>query len=176
MSAVAVERAMPAVPGRWPLSMITRPAGALATAPAMARAQARDVLVAWGMSDMVDIAELVLSELVTNVVQAATDGDGNPVYFGGRLAEYQLGLFSDRFELLIQVFDHLPGMPVPKQADASDVHGRGLAIVDALTNGQWGSFPHPGGKVVWAKVADPAQSSPPTGPRSVSGQCRACVP
>jgi hypothetical protein len=51
-------------------------------------------------SGLVDVAELIVSELVTNVVLAATEPDGRtPKYFDGALPVYQVGLFSDLAEL-----------------------------------------------------------------------------
>jgi hypothetical protein len=138
---------------RWPLANITAPAGALVESPAMARAHVGAVLAIWRMRGLLDVAELIVSELVTNVVLAATEPDGRtPKYFDGALPVYQVGLFSDLAELRIEVFDTVPGIPVPRNASTEDEHGRGLAIVDALTDGRWGSFPHRGGMVVFAHV------------------------
>jgi anti-sigma regulatory factor (Ser/Thr protein kinase) len=137
------------------LSVIAAPAGALVSAPGMARAHVRNVLAGWSVTDFSEIAELVVSELVTNVVRAATDADGQPLYIDGRLAVYQLGLFCDRAELLIEVFDTVPGEPVRRRAAADDESGRGLALVDALTT--WGSFPWRNGKVVFARFPKAAE-------------------
>jgi hypothetical protein len=119
----------------------------------MARAHVGAVLTIWQMRGLRDVAELVISELVTNVVVAATEPDGKtPKYFGGVLPVYQVGLFSDRAELRIEVFDTVPGMPVLRDASPDDEHGRGLALVEAMAGGRWGSFSHRGGKVVYARV------------------------
>lgn len=140
----------PSMPERWPLSTVTAPAGALVTAPGMARAHVRDVLGRWGLGDMADTAELIVSELISNVVTASADADGRPVYADGRLAVYQLGMFSDCAELLIEVWDTVPGVPVESHAAPDDEHGRGLEIVGALAT--WGWFPHRGGKITWARM------------------------
>ena len=140
---------------RWPLSNVTAPAGALIESPAMARAHVSAVLTIWQMRGLRYAAELVVSELVTNVVVAATEPDGKtPRYFGGVLPVYQVGLFSDRAELRIEVFDTVPGTPALRNASPDDEHGRGLALVEAMTAGRWGSFPCRGGKIVFAYLTD----------------------
>lgn len=138
---------------RWPLSNVTAPTGALIESPAMVRAHVGAVLTIWQMRGLRDVAELVVSELVTNVVVASTEPDGKtPRYFDGVLPVYQVGLFSDRAELLIEVFDIVPGLPTLRNASPNDAHGRGLSLVEAMTGGRWGSFPHRSGKVVFAHV------------------------
>src|SRR5437016_930808 len=47
--------------------------GALPTAPSCARLHAGAVLHEWGLSDLSEMAELVVSELITNAVQASTE-------------------------------------------------------------------------------------------------------
>lgn len=147
------ERAKRPTVRRWPLSNVTTPVGALIESPAMVRAHVGAVLTIWQMRGLRDVAELVVSELVTNVVVTVTEPDGKtPRYIDGMLPVYQVGLFSDRAELRIEVFDTVPGMPVLRDVSPDDEHGRGLALVEAMTGGRWGSFPHRGGKIVFAHV------------------------
>lgn len=134
----------------WLLSHVTPPVRALTGSPAMMRSHARAVLAEWDLSGVSDTAELVLSELVTNVVLAAVPekrgerpGDAAPVF--------QVGLFSDRTVLLIEVFDTVPGKPERREAGTADENGRGLAIVEAVSE-TWGTRPHPQGKVVHARL------------------------
>jgi len=54
--------------------------GALATATPCARLHARNVVCEWGLHDIADAVELVVSELVTNAVKASIDDDGRPRY------------------------------------------------------------------------------------------------
>lgn len=58
---------------RWPLSNVTTPVGALIESPAMVRAHVGAVLTIWQMRGLRDVAELVVSELVTNVVVTVTE-------------------------------------------------------------------------------------------------------
>ncbi len=54
--------------------------GALPSAVPCARLHTRQVLWEWGLSEIAGIAELLLSELVTNAVQAARAADISTVY------------------------------------------------------------------------------------------------
>src|SRR6266567_2923783 len=51
---------------------------ALSTATPCARLHARNLMHEWGLHNQVDTIELVVSELVTNAVQASVDHDGHP--------------------------------------------------------------------------------------------------
>lgn len=117
---------------------------ALAESPAMMRSYVRAVLAEWGMAATSETAELIVTELVTNVATA-------PGAQEDRVPVYQLGLFSDRRVLVIEVFDMLPGTPERREAATDDEHGRGLAIVEVLSE-EWGIRPHPRGKVIYARV------------------------
>ena len=55
----------------WPLSDVIAPLAARPTAPRIGRAHVRAALLAWGMSGLADVAELVASELVTNALHAS---------------------------------------------------------------------------------------------------------
>jgi anti-anti-sigma regulatory factor len=114
--------------------------------PDTATADARELVVnacqAWHLPDMVDDAELVATELVSNAMRHAGPG-----------VELLLVL-RERF-LHLSVRD---GSPQPPRRSLPDPDtgegGRGLLLVDALTAG-WGSTPMPSGKVVWATLRLP---------------------
>jgi anti-sigma regulatory factor (Ser/Thr protein kinase) len=103
-------------------------------------------LDAWGLQQLTDSAELVVSELVTNAVRHAHPPYGNVI--------------STRFERLesgvrIEVHDANNSKPEPREASAEEESGRGLGLVDALTGGHWGVSDRTGpGKVVWACISD----------------------
>jgi hypothetical protein len=61
------------------------PIGALPTAPGRARAHVRATLDQWGQSALAAVAELLISEMVTNAVKASANDDGQPAYLAGRL-------------------------------------------------------------------------------------------
>ena len=139
---------------RWPLASRTPPLGALATAAGSARVHVRVALASWGLDDIKDVAEIVVSELVSNAIRASTAPGGAPAYLHGRMLTLQVGLFSDRHTARIEVFDQAPGVPVMRQATPDMETGRGLCLVDTFTSGRWGWQPYPtGGKVVWAMIA-----------------------
>jgi hypothetical protein len=142
----------------WPLFSALGPVGALPTAPGLARAFTAMVLGGWGLArggDLGEVSALVVSELATNVVQLATGSDGSPLYQpGGRLTELWLRLMSDRALLQVEIWDNLPasaGVPALRRPAAHEEHGRGLAIVDELSD-SWGCDQVPGrpAKSVWA--------------------------
>ncbi|MBV9380569.1 MAG: ATP-binding protein [Streptosporangiaceae bacterium] len=139
----------------WPLSS-SLSLGALPTAVAAARAHARAVLAEWGMRTLANTAELVVSELVTNAVRASTGADGHPVYRDGRLAVVHVRLFGDGGRLLIEVWDGSPAAPVAKDAGLDDESGRGLQLVESVSE-SWGwttadDWP---GKCVWVELRTP---------------------
>lgn len=98
--------------------------------------------IRWGCEPVVDIAQLVLSELVTNAVS-----------HGRSRCEVRLALTESA--LRIEVADHGAGTPEPLVTSDTDDHGRGLLLVSAVA-AAWGVQPIPGaGKVVWAHIALP---------------------
>jgi anti-sigma regulatory factor (Ser/Thr protein kinase) len=142
----------------WPLFSALGPIGALPTAPGLAREFTAMVIGGWdltGVNDVAQVSLLVASELATNVVKAATDRDGNPLYQGdGRLTELWLRLMSDRAQLQVEVWDNLPasaGVPVICHPDAEEENGRGLAIIARLSQcWGWDQIPGTQAKSVWA--------------------------
>lgn len=130
------------------LSSSMPPFAALREAPGMARAYARASLSEWGLTDFSDIAELILGELVANAVTASEKARETDVLV------IRVCLIADDDVLTIEVWDQAPGMPVLRNAGPMAESGRGLAIVDDLTNGAWGYRPAVGqrGKCVWAEL------------------------
>lgn len=118
-----------------------------------ARAHTRVVLAEWGLAHMATATELVLSELVTNALQATWRfGLDTPV---------TVRLLADRSWLVVEIWDGVQAAPEPREAniasalddDESDGHGNGLVIVATMCH-RWGFFRRPeGGKVVYAIFA-----------------------
>jgi hypothetical protein len=133
--------------------------GALATAPRVARGFVYAVLNEWALPDPIETLELVASEFATNVVRAATSpDDDHPRYDGdGRLHLLWLRLLSDGNKVMLEVWDNLPailGAPVMKHADEDDESGRGLDMVEMLTEDWgWENIKEWTGKRVWALVS-----------------------
>jgi anti-sigma regulatory factor (Ser/Thr protein kinase) len=88
-----------------------------------------------------DDVVLVASELVTNAVRAGADW-------------VQLTLRTSRRRLDLVIEDDAPGLPVLASADDEAVSGRGLGIVDQLTDA-WAVTPRATGKTVTATWLDP---------------------
>ncbi|MEJ8650379.1 SpoIIE family protein phosphatase [Streptomyces sp. MS1.AVA.3] len=107
---------------------------------ARARELARDQLTDWGLQDLVDTTELLVSELVTNALR---HGHG----------EIRLRLLLDR-TLVCEVWDADLAQPRRRRARDTDEGGRGLQLVGLLSQG-WGSRRTPRGKTVWFELALP---------------------
>jgi hypothetical protein len=144
----------------WPLFAGLGPLAALPTAPRLVRSFGSLVLGSWGLAAFQDDTELLLSELATNAVAAATGLDGQPRYDdSGHLHLLWARLLSDRTRLRLEVWDTVPeeiGVPVQRHAATTDESGRGLELLDALSV-SWGWEPLPGRatKKVWAELLKP---------------------
>jgi anti-sigma regulatory factor (Ser/Thr protein kinase) len=123
--------------------------GALATAVPCARVHATTVLNEWGLGELADDAELVVSELITNALKASQSLQ--------EIRPIALCLRSDYKRLIIEVWDHSPGEPRPTPTDGKDEGGRGLLVVEALST-RWG-YQRTGcsAKVVWAELDNPSR-------------------
>jgi anti-sigma regulatory factor (Ser/Thr protein kinase) len=125
----------------WPLVAGLGPLGALPTAPRLARSFTAVVLGGWELAELAEDAELIASELCSNVVRAASGPDGRPRYDGdGRLPLLWLRLLSDGAQLRIEAWDTAAaelGVPTPRRAAADEESGRGLHLVSQLSL-DWG--------------------------------------
>lgn len=136
----------------WPLSS-SLPLGALVTATPCARLHTRAVLAEWGLHDVAEAAELIVSELVTNAVRASTRPDGRPQYDGAGLPVVVVRLGTDGTRVMIEVWDGIAGAPVPEPSGPDDEGGRGLILVEAVcARWNWEAVPGWPGKVVWAEL------------------------
>jgi anti-sigma regulatory factor (Ser/Thr protein kinase) len=117
---------------------------ALPTAVPCGRLHSRQVLWEWQLSHLAADAETLVSELLTNAVKASSSPDGAGVVV--------LRLLANRERLLIEVWDHNPEDPQPRQADAESESGRGFSVIEALS-ARWGfrrlSYSL---KVVWCEL------------------------
>lgn len=105
------------------------------TAPAVARRVLGTTLPLWGFTDQpwLDGASLVVTELVSNAVR----------HGGGCVS---LELRAHEAQVTLSVADG--SAVVPRRADPDDAGGRGLLIIEALSQ-RWGVEDHRGGKRVW---------------------------
>ncbi|WP_223184121.1 SpoIIE family protein phosphatase, partial [Streptomyces sp. CBMA291] len=109
-------------------------------APGRARRLARRALSRWGLEELTDSVELLISEVVTNAV---------------RYAERPVTLRLLRTDVLrCEVGDDSPQLPRQRRARETDEGGRGLFLVNRLAR-RWGATRLSGGKVVWFELATP---------------------
>jgi anti-sigma regulatory factor (Ser/Thr protein kinase) len=117
------------------------PVRALPTAARLARTFVRTIIGDWGLTCLSEDCELVISELIANVVQAATATSGRAwPEAGDLLPMLWVRLLSDGVRLRAEVWDNLPpaaGFPEPRRPASSEESGRGLGIVRALSL-DWG--------------------------------------
>lgn len=116
---------------------------------ARARSFTRDTLGVRSLGHRCDDATLVMTELAANAVTHAAPGRaGTP--------DVRLGFRREPAHLLLTVSDpddHPPVHPPGARPGLLEEHGRGLYIVDALSEA-WGWAPAaPAGKTVWARLS-----------------------
>ncbi|MFB6438513.1 SpoIIE family protein phosphatase [Streptomyces sp. NPDC056411] len=106
-----------------------------------ARRLARRALARWGLDELSDQLELLVSEVVTNAV---------------RYAERPITLRLLRTDVLrCEVGDDVPQLPRLRQARPSDEGGRGLYLVNRMAR-RWGATRLSMGKVVWFELSMPS--------------------
>jgi two-component sensor histidine kinase len=146
---------------RWAVQSVMIIA-ALPTATPCARLHARTISLEWGLGELADTVELMVSELVTNAVQASIDRDGRPRYSADYgLACVHLRLSTDGLAALIEVWDESARPPEPAEPGLADEGGRGLMLVDAMAE-RWGweLLSSGRGKIVWALVRNSQDQTP----------------
>ena len=132
---------------QWPLHSFLE-LGALPSAVPCARLHARHLLWEWGLAALTDSTELVVSELVTNAVQASRATR--------QTAPVRLWLLSEKAQVLVLVWDASPHPPVQTAISDDTENGRGLLLVEALSE-QWDWYYPPdeeAGKYVWAQITN----------------------
>jgi anti-sigma regulatory factor (Ser/Thr protein kinase) len=134
----------------WPLRSSLE-LGALPTAVPCARLHARQLVWEWGLDGLAETAELLVSELATNAVQAMAGQEDHTTV--------RLQLFGDNTRVRIEVWDADPRPPAPRNPgedgipDLEAEGGRGLFLVAALSAcWDWYLTQEPTGKVVWCEL------------------------
>ena len=111
-----------------------------------ARKFTRNTLREWGLASLADDAEAIVGEFVANAVSHAARATA-AVEAGQPLG---LRLLRRTGEVMCAVLDPSDTAPVLRMPDRSEEDGRGLQMVDALSD-VWGWSPVTGrGKAVWA--------------------------
>ncbi len=116
--------------------------GALQGAVPCARLHTRHVLWEWNLCDLDESVELIVSELVTNAVQASAGLSSQlPGYEHESLGlpSVWLWMASDGQQIMVEVGDSSPRTPVAATSELDVEGGRGLLLVDTVSR-QWGYY------------------------------------
>lgn len=105
-----------------------------------ARRLVRTALAAWGLEHVAEDGALVVTELVANAVN----------HTGGHCIRVLVARTGDDL-VRVGVVDKSRSMPRLQHPTDTEVHGRGLTLVDALTT-RWGTELKRWGKCVWAEL------------------------
>ncbi|MFD1833152.1 ATP-binding protein [Streptomyces desertarenae] len=105
------------------------------------RRTVREQLGLWGLADLVDDAELAVSELASNVVKHVGEGTAAT-----------LMLVTGDGRLRIEAHDSCHAMPELAHPDDRDESGRGLRLLAAMA-ADWGTVLTASGKAVWCEFS-----------------------
>ena len=123
-------------------SVISCPLTTSPQAARTARRLTRSTLRDWGLTSLADDAEMIIGEFVANAVTHAASYDGGEIP--------GLRLMRRSGEVMCAVLDPSDDAPVLREATCTDETGRGLRMVDSISD-IWGWSPVVGrGKAVWA--------------------------
>jgi hypothetical protein len=153
--------------------LATRTAGPDARSVGTARDFCLSTMRRWGVTDRQDDVAVVVSELLTNALRHALPQAGPPPGSshgfpdgpaggpGRSRGAGRRGRLQPRPRELWAVADPSPRPPQPKEPDYLAESGRGLHVIDALSD-RWGStVPTDAGKVVWALFSVRLDRQPP---------------
>jgi hypothetical protein len=110
------------------------------TSARRARGLIKRPLKKWGLADLQPLAELLVSELVTNAVRYAQGKIGLRLILEGGL--------------VCEVLDDSAALPRLRHPDEDDERGRGLQVVSQVAQ-RWGARRSLTGKVVWCELPLP---------------------
>jgi hypothetical protein len=122
----------------WRRLQLTLPACGLPVR--LARQVTREVLAAWQLAHVEEIAVLLVSELVTNAVRDARSTDA-----------ITLELEVVHTWLRIEAYRCRPGLVAPRTTGEFDESGFEFALVDSLAD-RWGVRETVTGKTAWAEL------------------------
>ena len=108
------------------------------TAASSARRFSRELLQCYGLHDLADCVQLLVSELVANALKHAEP-------------PMMIRLACDDQVVRVEVDDGSPFWPVIITPNIYDEQGRGLRIVDGMAS-RWGVERQPVGKTVWFEL------------------------
>jgi hypothetical protein len=148
-----VRQARVAIASRRPLTeRLVLPLEPGPDAPSLARNLVSDACLAWGMTDMLHGARMVMSELVTNALEHA--GTPMTVVVSRRGSGLHMAVADES-----AVAPRIRQPARPRPGEPLDDRGHGLLIVGAVAT-IWSSMPTPTGKVVWAVLTPGHEDRP----------------
>lgn len=100
----------------------------------------------WGLPNLIDDAQLLLSELLTNALRHSTGG------------EVVVRLVRTAEGLLLEVNDGSPGRPTVRAAGPDDESGRGMLLVSTIA-ASWGVSDDE--TTTWCALSLPAEEGTP---------------
>ena len=103
-----------------------------------ARRLVADTVTTWGLTELLEDARLVVSELATNAIRHGA-------------SPFTVSLSPTGSGLHLVVGDRSSSLPQRREPDVARCGGRGLQLVDAIT-ARWGCDLVDGGKLVWADL------------------------
>ncbi|WP_443068933.1 ATP-binding protein [Streptomyces sp. NBC_01361] len=113
-------------------------------------------LILWGLSELVEAAQVCVTELASNVIKHV--GVGTPA---------TLVVSMDGTYLRIEVRDpDARALPTLRDAALDSESGRGMALIEAAVEGRWGVVLRGDSKAVWCELATTltAQNGHASGP------------
>ncbi len=111
-----------------------------ASSAELARRFVERALTSWNCMELVEVTVLLANELVTNsVLHANTD-------IRVEITKLPTGV-------RVQVSDHDVALVAPRRASVHAEGGRGLALVEGISDG-WGVERWDGGKTVWFQIVE----------------------
>ncbi|WP_342030701.1 ATP-binding protein [Streptomyces melanosporofaciens] len=114
-----------------------------------ARTLAVRQLTRWGLENLAESTELIVSELFTNAIIHGNSDSGSDRTIGLRLIRHEV--------LTCEVSDASHSHPLVRHPRTTDEHGRGLFLVSQLSR-RWGTRHIPDGKLIWADQQLPASA------------------
>jgi hypothetical protein len=116
----------------------------------LARKFTRSTLSDWGLTALVDDAEAIVANALTHAARSVAAGQAAGRGAGPHVQQVGLRLLRRTGEVMCAVLDPSDLAPVLRAPNKNDEAGRGLQMVDALSD-VWGWSPVTGrGKAVWA--------------------------
>lgn len=125
------------VGGRWTARALLPPND---RAPLAARRFVSTLLLAWECFERVELAELLVSELVSNSVRYAADA-----------GDIEVELLVDDRAIQLSVADGSPERPVMRGDGEGERRGLGLHLVERVAD-RWGVEDYVLGKRVWLEL------------------------